>query len=195
MWNKISLSLTLKCEQIITWPRLPAGLYPAARWASCTCAAWNPILIQKRFGSFAHLICSPAEDPHTPEPIPGHFLLRSSNKSHAHTHSQKSYESLWSLLSRSVYNEKFMRVLLHRWREEDGRKRRDVLVRLARQQASLEPNWSHSLFIARRKGLCNIYLWYWLDCEWLPAYSPSHTLRWDHNPTAETACFPRARFN
>lgn len=113
MWNKNNLT----CENFIT----------------CICSQWHRAhkLKQKRFWLHTVLVCSPAED-HNPEPIPGHFLLRSSNKSH--THSQKSYESFWSLCNSSVYNEKFVRALLHRWREtrreqgEDGWKHRDALT-------------------------------------------------------------------
>ncbi len=182
---------------------VPAALHLVDRCASCTYAVWNPKYTNIRDFDYSLVLSVALQRIHTPEPIPGHFLLWSSNKSHRLTHSQKSYESFWSLSNRSVYNEKFMRVLLHRWRERHGGSERKTGGNT--EMCSRTPGETTGKFRAKmaafiihrtwRTGLCNIYLWYWLDCEWLPAYSPSHTVRWDHNPTAETACFPRARFN
>lgn len=120
---------TRTISNVKTLLHVPAALHLVDRCASCTYAVWNPKYTNIIDFDYSLVLSVALQRIHPPEPIPGHFLLWSSNKSHRLIHSQKSYESFWSLSNRSVYNEKFMRVLLHRWRERHGgseRKHRDV---------------------------------------------------------------------
>lgn len=157
-------------------------------WAAVLLGTLN-ILIQKRFCRFSHLLTCWGSTQNPPRVT---LLLRSSNNSKAHTN-----RSVVILSDPSQAGQFIMRnLLLHRWTqtgERCRRKQRCAHACLARQQASLEPKWPHSLFMEPREQAFAIFIrdidLTVSDCE----NSTSRTPRWDHNPAAETASFPKGQ--